>query len=103
LLSLGLTVQEFADLIGKSTVTVNSLETGRLLLSAETAQTIAKETGANMDWLLADNPKGKPYVIDMEKASSRTAKRFLSSTGSEGKADPIRSCIGFYRRPHDSR
>lgn len=63
---LGLTVAEFAELIGKSLVTVNSLETGRLKLSEETAQTISEECGVSMGWLLAGKPKEKPYFTDVE-------------------------------------
>jgi transcriptional regulator with XRE-family HTH domain len=61
---LGLSVEEFARLIGKSVTTVNSLESGRLKLSEETAHTIARETGVEMIWLLKGRPKDKPYVFD---------------------------------------
>jgi transcriptional regulator with XRE-family HTH domain len=49
---LGLGLQEFADLIGKSTSTVSSLENGRLKLSEPTALTISKKTGVSLKWLL---------------------------------------------------
>jgi transcriptional regulator with XRE-family HTH domain len=62
-LELGLTVEEFAALIGKSISAVTSLETGRLALSEDTAQTIAAETGVALDWLLHGNAKEKPYVF----------------------------------------
>jgi transcriptional regulator with XRE-family HTH domain len=54
---LGLTVEEFAKLIGKSLTTVNSLETGRLKLSEETAFRISQETGVEMHWLLKGKSK----------------------------------------------
>ena len=60
-LLLGLTVEEFAALIGKSTSAVTSLETGRLALSEETAFKIKKETGVAVTWLLHGNAKEKPY------------------------------------------
>jgi transcriptional regulator with XRE-family HTH domain len=63
-LELGLTVDEFAALIGKSISAVTSLETGRLALSPDTALVIATETGVALDWLLDGNPKEKPYVIE---------------------------------------
>lgn len=61
---LGLTVKEFAELIGKSVWSVTSLETGRLNLSEETAIKISDETGVAMKWLLDGNPKEKPYETD---------------------------------------
>jgi transcriptional regulator with XRE-family HTH domain len=61
---LGLTVEGFANLIGKSISAVNSLETGRLALSEETAFKIQQQTGVEMAWLLKGNPKEKPYAID---------------------------------------
>jgi transcriptional regulator with XRE-family HTH domain len=62
-LMLGLTVEEFASLIGKSISAVTSLETGRLALSQNTALGIAVQTGVALDWLLGGNPREKPYVI----------------------------------------
>jgi transcriptional regulator with XRE-family HTH domain len=59
--TLGLSVEEFADLIGKAVSTVRSLETGRLGLSEETARTITKQTGVALSWLLNGNAKQKPY------------------------------------------
>jgi transcriptional regulator with XRE-family HTH domain len=61
---LDLTVEEFAKLIGKSLTTVNSLETGRLKLSEETAFRIQQETGVEMSWLLKGKSKEKPYIFD---------------------------------------
>jgi transcriptional regulator with XRE-family HTH domain len=61
-LMLGLTVEEFAFLIRKSPSTLMSLETGRLALSEETANTIARRTGVAVAWLLEGNSKQKPYV-----------------------------------------
>lgn len=68
---LGLTVEEFAKLIGKSLTTVNSLETGRLKLSEKTAHTISQETGVEMHWLLKSKPKEKPYVFDESDGLNR--------------------------------
>jgi transcriptional regulator with XRE-family HTH domain len=61
-LMLGLTVEQFAGLIGKSTSAVTSLETRRLALSEETAFRISRETGVSVVWLLNGNAKQKPYV-----------------------------------------
>jgi transcriptional regulator with XRE-family HTH domain len=68
---LGLSVEEFACLVGKSVSSVKSLETGRLKLSEETAFTIAKETGVEMVWLLKGRPKDKPYVFDESTGEER--------------------------------
>jgi transcriptional regulator with XRE-family HTH domain len=59
---LGLSVEEFAKLIGKSATTVNSLESGRLKLSEETAFKIQQETDIDLQWLLKAKPKEKPYA-----------------------------------------
>jgi transcriptional regulator with XRE-family HTH domain len=61
---IGLTAHEFGDLISKSHSTVVNLETDRLKLSQATAHKIATETGVSMAWLLANDPKVKPYTAD---------------------------------------
>jgi transcriptional regulator with XRE-family HTH domain len=61
-LMLGLTVEEFAALIGKSTSAVTSLEAGRLALSEETAFKISQQTGVSLEWLLHGDAKQKPYT-----------------------------------------
>jgi transcriptional regulator with XRE-family HTH domain len=64
--TIGLSVEEFAKLIGKSVATINSLETGRLKLSEETAFEIQEQTGVEMEWLLKAGPREKPYVLSFE-------------------------------------
>jgi len=59
---LGLSVEEFAGLIGKSVPTIRSLESGRLKLSEETARRIGKETGVSIFWLFEDDPTKEPFV-----------------------------------------
>ena len=73
---LGLTVEEFAKLIGKSVSTVTSLETGRLNLSEETAYDIYTQTGVSMKWLLDGNPKEKPYMIEDDSKRPYTKDLF---------------------------
>ena len=70
---LGLSVDEFAKLIDKSVATINSLETGRLKLSEETAFKIQEETGVEMAWLLKAGPREKPYVLSFEGHGVRKA------------------------------
>lgn len=61
---LGLSVEEFGQLIGKSVSTVTKLENGLLKLSAETAIKISHETGVDVEWLMAEDPKEDPYWTD---------------------------------------
>jgi transcriptional regulator with XRE-family HTH domain len=68
---LGLSVEKFAKLIDKSVATINSLETGRLKLSEETAFKIQEETGVEMQWLLKAGPREKPYVLSFEGYGAR--------------------------------
>jgi transcriptional regulator with XRE-family HTH domain len=63
---LGLTVEQFARLIDKSVSTINSLESGRLALSQETAIRIEEETGVSMEWLLGNNPSDEPFWFNQE-------------------------------------
>jgi transcriptional regulator with XRE-family HTH domain len=59
---LGLSVEEFGQLIGKSISTVTKLETGLLKLSVETAIKISNETGVEVKWLMAKDPTEDPYT-----------------------------------------
>jgi transcriptional regulator with XRE-family HTH domain len=61
---LGLSVEELAGLIGKSVPTVQSLESGRLKLSQETAVEISKKTGVSLKWLLDGKTRLEPYYDD---------------------------------------
>jgi transcriptional regulator with XRE-family HTH domain len=61
----GLSVEEFADFIGKSVDTVRSLESGRLSLSRGLAEEIQEESGVNINWLLNEAYKGPP--VDWNK------------------------------------
>jgi transcriptional regulator with XRE-family HTH domain len=61
---LGLSVEEFGRLIGKSASTITKLDNGSLPLSDETAHTIATETGVCLLWLLKGGPEEEPYVLD---------------------------------------
>src|SRR5580700_991782 len=61
---LGLSVEEFGQLIGKSISTVTKLENGLLKLSVETAIKISNETGVDLQWLMAGDPKEDAYSTD---------------------------------------
>jgi hypothetical protein len=59
---IGLSVEDFAKLIGKHVATIKSLEagSGRLALSGATAIEISKRTGVSAAWLLDGNIRAKP-------------------------------------------
>src|ERR1700733_7798809 len=61
---IGLSVEEFGQLIGKSISTVTKLENGLLKLSVETAMKISNETGVEVKWLMAGKPKEDPNWIE---------------------------------------
>jgi transcriptional regulator with XRE-family HTH domain len=85
---LGLSVDEFAKLIDKSVATINSLETGRLKLSEETAFKIQEETGVEMEWLLKAGPREKPYVLSFKGYGTRkpyTKELFEQIQSSKGR------------------
>ena len=63
---LGLSVEDFGKLIGKSLSTVTKLDNGALPLSEETAHTVSLETGVSMHWLLEGNPAEEPYNFDFD-------------------------------------
>jgi transcriptional regulator with XRE-family HTH domain len=69
---LELSVEQLAKLIGKSPTTINSLETGRLKLSEETAFKITQQTGVEMVWLLQGRSKDKPYIFDESMGEERS-------------------------------
>jgi transcriptional regulator with XRE-family HTH domain len=58
---LGLSVEEFGELIGKSVPTIRALESGKLKLSEKTALRIAEETGVSIKWLLDGDTESEPY------------------------------------------
>jgi transcriptional regulator with XRE-family HTH domain len=74
-------------LIGKSVTTINSLETGRLKLSEETAYTISKETGVEMSWLLEAKPKEKPFCLDGWNCRQLYTKEIFELTQAQKKKD----------------
>lgn len=73
---LGLSVEEFANVVGKAPSTIKSLETGRLALSEETALSIANQTGVAVAWLLEGNAKQKPYTSLYGRTEPYTRNHF---------------------------
>jgi transcriptional regulator with XRE-family HTH domain len=58
--TIGLSQKEMADLIGRSTRTVQAIELGTLPLSEDLAAKIAKETAIDLGWLLDNDPDAPP-------------------------------------------
>lgn len=69
-LTLGLTQKEMADLAGCATITIQSIETGKMPLSEKLGEHIAAVTGVQMYWLMAGDPKA-PIVADDGSAYTR--------------------------------
>ncbi|HET9375659.1 MAG TPA: helix-turn-helix transcriptional regulator [Chthoniobacterales bacterium] len=92
---IGITQEEFARLIDKSRITVQSIELGKLNLSKGLALRIAQETGVALPWLLDEKPDEPPWAwavgggtrpwtkADYERAQARKAER----TSSDYKPD----------------
>jgi DNA-binding XRE family transcriptional regulator len=66
---LGMRQKELAELVGRSTRTIQAVEVGPLVLSESLAREISAKTGASLDWLMrndVDAPivdtEGKPYT-----------------------------------------
>jgi len=62
--------KRFAELIGCSVHTLQSIETGRLKLSQKLAHRIARETGVAVDWLVGKPPKA-PIVGELRIVKRR--------------------------------
>jgi len=56
----GITMQELADVLGCSRMSLQQIELGRLQLSHRMAEKIALHTGVSMSWLLAHKYKVPP-------------------------------------------
>jgi transcriptional regulator with XRE-family HTH domain len=70
---LGLTQKEMAELAGCATITVQSIETGKLALSGKLAEHISAITGVSEDWLVAGDPMA-PMIA--EDGSAYTRREF---------------------------
>ncbi len=69
---LGLSVEDFADLIGKSVSTIRALEAGlrRLPLSEKTALKISQKTGVAVSWLLGGDVTAQPFSALRDSAGN---------------------------------
>jgi hypothetical protein len=80
---IGLKAKCFADVLGCSEATVNSLETGRLKLSEAMAQRIFHETGVSLPWLLNGDVsalvvtgRGEPFTAETFERAQAEKKHF---------------------------
>ena len=62
---LGLSVEDFGKLIGKSLSTVTKLDNGALPLSEETAHTVSLETGVSISSPLRTDRNGNGLVQEL--------------------------------------
>jgi transcriptional regulator with XRE-family HTH domain len=76
---IGLSVGEFAALVGKSPYTIKSLESGRLKLSKGLAILISKKTGVALRWLLDETQTGPPFTRDNEPFTKESYDRHAAS------------------------
>ena len=61
---IGLGQKELAEIVGKSTATIQAIELGKLNLSEELALKISVETGVSARWLLDGDPNVEPVMDD---------------------------------------
>jgi transcriptional regulator with XRE-family HTH domain len=100
----GLKAKCFADVLGCSEATVNSLETGRLKLSETMAQRIFHETGASLKWLLAGDVHALPMGRDGKPYSAEHFEAHHSHKLHADKLPPARLAVDFVNfaaRLHD--
>lgn len=64
--TIGISAKEFADLVGKTVHTVNSLESGRLVLSDKLAIKIGDVTSVSPHWLVDDRDTRPPVDVPGE-------------------------------------
>jgi DNA-binding XRE family transcriptional regulator len=83
--TIGISVKEFATMVGKSIHTINSLESGRLALSEQLAVEISKHTGVLLEWLFDESDSAPVDFI----ADELTREKFESHRASvaAGKAE----------------
>jgi transcriptional regulator with XRE-family HTH domain len=64
---LALTQEQLAEVVPCSVPTIQSIESGRLQLSAKMAEKISSLTGAPLEWLLANNLKSRFPKLSVER------------------------------------
>lgn len=80
----------FAERVGKSVGTIQSIELGRLALSDDLAEVISNETGADLEWLKNGDPTkpaidtiGEPYTRETFEACQAERKSAMGRKGGD--------------------
>lgn len=97
--TIGLTVKEFAQLLGRSVHTVNSLESGRLQLSDGLAAKVREKTGVALSWLLDETQTGPPVSFSGELLMRKEYERHQATILAEAiprKHDASKAGLCFY-------
>lgn len=63
---------QFAELIGKSIHTIQSIEAGRLVISESLARQIAGMTGVDPKWTLGEDPDKPPVIWGTDRLFTKT-------------------------------
>jgi len=83
-------MQELADVLGCSRMSLQQIELGRLQLSHRMAERIALHTGVSMSWLLAHQYKVPPVCRrDPEEPYTREVYRQTRAEVSQPRVDPL--------------
>ena len=90
-LTLGLTQKEMAHLADCSTTTVQSIELGRLPLSADLARHISIATGVSREWLAAGDPKSPIITDDAQPYTREMFEQFRAELLLHGRSSADRA------------
>jgi transcriptional regulator with XRE-family HTH domain len=86
----GITMQQLADLVGCSRMSLQQIELGRLELSHKMAEKVSLHTGIGMNWLLAGKHKVPPVCQrDPNQAFTREIYRRTRADINRPRADPM--------------
>jgi hypothetical protein len=88
---IGLTQQGMADLVDRSTITIQKIEIGKLPLSGGLGLAISQQTGVALEWLMANNISAPPVTEsgkEFTKAVFEERQAWLKRTLRAKEADP---------------
>jgi len=76
---VGVKVEEFASILGVSVASINSVESGRLKLSALMMKRLTHQTGISLKWLADGDLNAKPMTGTGEEFTRQTFERAQAS------------------------
>jgi transcriptional regulator with XRE-family HTH domain len=79
--------KQFAELVGKSTRTIQAIELGQLRLSEKLAERISFETGIYLPWLLEDDVTCPPFSRNMQRYTREYFERYRAVVEDNGGFD----------------